>query len=314
MNFTKYLTTNSSQTTETEQKHCFLCKGVLSPKIKYNIEKTLTPASNITLKTLIQNVINDDLTVTTPVEVCHSCYCLLKDLDETQRKCKRICDKLCYYLGYSTDFKKEDAGFEKDYAVSDNEDTGALQLEDSEDVKNQYECGTCSKKFLSRGGLVSHIKAQHQKPKERNDKQSPENAFIKSELDDQNVDFKHEDCSSSNDNTDFAHGFSSDKGSEKPKKKRGRKKKHPDEVKPFKCNKCSKLWRTQGELKNHLLSHSTDRPFICEICGQAYKHKSALDVHVSMHNGISPYMCVHCNKCFTQRGGLQRHMPIHTGK
>lgn len=127
------------------QKYCFLCKGVLSTKIKYNIEKTFTSASNVSLKSLIQKVINDEITVTSTLEVCHSCYCLLKDLDETQKKCKRICDKLCYYLGYNTDSKKPTTVCQTDTTLSDTEDNE--QHEESEDAEKQYECGTCSKSF-----------------------------------------------------------------------------------------------------------------------------------------------------------------------
>lgn len=295
------------------QKYCFLCKGILSTKIKYNIENTYTPASNILLKSLVENVINDKIPVTSPLEVCHSCYCLLKDLDETQTKCRRICDKLCYYLGYKCESKDTDTVCQTDTAPSKTKGNDT-EREEIENETKQYDCTTCSKKFASRAGLVTHIKRQHPKYVENAKRSKIEDVFIKSEIED---DTRGDDYSSANDNDNFAHDSDSesekDEKPEQPKKKRGRKKKNPDELKPHKCTKCSKTWRTQAELKNHLSSHSTDRPFICEICGHAYKHKSALDVHVSMHNGVSPHMCVHCNKCFTQRGGLQRHMPIHTG-
>lgn len=96
------------------------------------------------------------------------------------------------------------------------------------------------------------------------------------------------------------------------KKKRIRRKRDSEILKPYKCSECLKSWKTSGELKSHKISHSKER-HICEICGQAYKHKTALDIHVGMHYGVNPFTCEVCQKSFTQKGALQRHIPIHTG-
>uniref|UniRef100_A0A0C9Q0E5 ZNF77 protein n=1 Tax=Fopius arisanus TaxID=64838 RepID=A0A0C9Q0E5_9HYME len=82
----------------------------------------------------------------------------------------------------------------------------------------------------------------------------------------------------------------------------------------YSCSICDKKWKTPGELKTHIVSHSSIRPYMCEKCGQAYKHKHALKVHIGMHNGINPFKCSFCDKCFTQKGALRRHLPMHTGE
>lgn len=49
---------------------------------------------------------------------------------------------------------------------------------------------------------------------------------------------------------------------------------HPDRA--FMCNKCSKAFKTKGELDNHERMHMGDKPCKCEFCGKACSNETQL--------------------------------------
>ena len=52
---------------------------------------------------------------------------------------------------------------------------------------------------------------------------------------------------------------------------------------PFNCNFCSKAFKTDGQLREHLGSHFKEKPFQCPYCLKYYKRKGVVKKHISIH-------------------------------
>ncbi|MDD4938248.1 MAG: BRO family protein [Candidatus Shapirobacteria bacterium] len=81
------------------------------------------------------------------------------------------------------------------------------------------------------------------------------------------------------------------------------------------CTICSKTFRDNSVLKNHMITHSTDRPFKClfENCIKDFKTKNDLKAHERIHSGIRPYKCdtIGCKWDFFTLSHLNRHKITH---
>ncbi|KAF6019800.1 hypothetical protein EB796_021890 [Bugula neritina] len=76
---------------------------------------------------------------------------------------------------------------------------------------------------------------------------------------------------------------------------------------------CLRSYKTKGDLKIHLASHSGNKKFPCPQCEKRFPTKKQLSAHSLTHSSHTPYSCDYCNyKCKT-RCHLQRHMRIHAG-
>ena len=86
--------------------------------------------------------------------------------------------------------------------------------------------------------------------------------------------------------------------------------------KPFKCEKCFKLFRVKGHLKDHLRKHSKERPYECNICLKNFTRKSILIVHKRTHICKKPYKCPfeYCEKEFREKGNMKSHLYVHYRK
>lgn len=260
---------------------CGLCK--VNANETYNIVTTnVVDKSKLLISLLEEVVTNNELLQRIGNEICSNCCQLLNELHEYQKKVLKISNTLQSYLNHSPDVPP-------DYVinnVNDNikEDADLKQTAD----KKHFKCQMCFKLFVSRNGLLRHLKKLH------------------SEI-------KCEDVDPLSTVSDVQQNSLVVNDTTNKSTKKSNKRQNSEKPKTYQCPECPKKWKTPGELKNHLYSHSSVKPFICEICGQAYKRKSALDVHVGMHNGVCPFTCVYCKKSFTQKGALRRHLPIHTG-
>lgn len=257
--------------------HCVLC-NILLEGIKFNLKNNNSKYSDTPLISIIENVVGKFLTLY--FEICMQCYNLLNELDAIEMRQTEIRNQFKKYLEHHS----------QNISSSQEEpsqNTSSSIVKEINDIKPL----SCSD-IIETNVLLSET--SDLKPSIKLDTNTTGAPLNISNVSKQNTPI-------SNSETD------------KPiSKKNGKKKEHVDLSKLYKCQ-CSKEFRTAGELKNHMNTHSNHRAFVCEICGQSYKHKAAFNIHMDMHNGINPFTCIYCNKSFTQKGALIRHVPIHTG-
>lgn len=88
---------------------------------------------------------------------------------------------------------------------------------------------------------------------------------------------------------------------------------HMREVKPYKCNSCSKTFANSSYLNQHNRIHLGIKPYICDCCHRRFTQLSHLQQHSRTHSGEKPYKCRHpgCTKAFSQLSNLQSHSRCH---
>ncbi|XP_071476354.1 uncharacterized protein [Diadema antillarum] len=116
-------------------------------------------------------------------------------------------------------------------------------------------------------------------------------------------------------------------------------------VKPFACEMCGKMYKSNSNLQRHRKSHQERKPFACNLCEKSYsrrpiltEHKlmvhgdgapktryqccectksyfslGRLEIHRRKHTGERPFQCKHCEKSFKEMSNLKRHEIIHLG-
>lgn len=89
--------------------------------------------------------------------------------------------------------------------------------------------------------------------------------------------------------------------------------KHSNNVRPFKCEMCSKNYKTKAALHNHRVYHSKDDPkYHCNYCEKKFHFNFLLQQHETIHLGNSKtFECTVCKKTFNTRNKLTKHRGIH---
>ncbi|KAF5304354.1 hypothetical protein FQA39_LY09733 [Lamprigera yunnana] len=79
------------------------------------------------------------------------------------------------------------------------------------------------------------------------------------------------------------------------------------------CSVCGKTFRHSYPLKEHLVTHSSERPFECTVCKKTFAKSYNLRLHQKTHSGIHPYVCSTCGKAYTTQSNLTTHIrSVHT--
>lgn len=79
-------------------------------------------------------------------------------------------------------------------------------------------------------------------------------------------------------------------------------------VRAFKCETCSKMYKTERNLKMHSLVHFEQRPHVCTHCGKSFLSSSKLKQHSNVHTGARPFKCKYCAKDFTNFPNWLKHV------
>ncbi|XP_028935710.1 zinc finger X-chromosomal protein isoform X2 [Ornithorhynchus anatinus] len=81
---------------------------------------------------------------------------------------------------------------------------------------------------------------------------------------------------------------------------------------PFRCKRCRKGFRQQGELKKHMKTHSGRKVYQCEYCEYSTTDASGFKRHViSIHTKDYPHRCDFCKKGFRRPSEKNQHIMRH---
>lgn len=84
-------------------------------------------------------------------------------------------------------------------------------------------------------------------------------------------------------------------------------------IKPYVCYVCGVAYCGQGQLSEHMRSHSESGRFTCHICNKKLLHKKGLRNHLMIHTGEKPVLCDACGKGFKTMSLMKEHRVIHNG-
>ena len=79
------------------------------------------------------------------------------------------------------------------------------------------------------------------------------------------------------------------------------------EVKPHRCDLCTKSFVKRAELKLHKLRHQGELACACDKCGKGFASPQNLKLHKTTHTGEKPFDCKICGVHFTRAGNLKTH-------
>lgn len=74
------------------------------------------------------------------------------------------------------------------------------------------------------------------------------------------------------------------------------------------CFVCAKLFYTESNLREHMITHNQVRAFSCDVCGKSFARKECLKTHYRLHTGEKPFTCRICHGTFVQRASLRFHL------
>ncbi|KAH9494480.1 hypothetical protein Btru_020111 [Bulinus truncatus] len=91
---------------------------------------------------------------------------------------------------------------------------------------------------------------------------------------------------------------------------------HYQNGKTLTCGKCHIFFKSEQDLKAHLIEHNKDDKnlaecFICDICNRICMDEKSYNKHLKTHSGNRRFHCGICEKSFTESCSLKRHMKTH---
>jgi KRAB domain-containing zinc finger protein len=186
----------------------------------------------------------------------------------------------------------------KEHEVRHKKRSGKLLSE-----KRQYLCGTCGKKYQTRGACADHMAKAHNFVIENVEKFCFK---CTAEFEDLGSHMRKDHCN-------FGCPLCGQRFINEAKMNHHVATKHdPNEIneRTFACSDCHLKFKT----KNHLVSHQTihasndEKPFICDICSKRFSFRFTLKSHIKQaHIKSARYDCPFCDRKYTALNIMKQH-------
>lgn len=344
MNKNKWKQASNKNTKDTEENRKLQAERRKKQRIKRSgEEKGRTPEG--TEKSVPAEDILDTLHTTCPF--CEKRY---RDVDKMQKHVSKVhrkpysCDKCC--KGYFTEYALQE--HQKKHEVASFYQCSICQLQYKTtsglknhrirahaDLKPNFMCDYCGKRFILKLDLVLHINRSHMNTthicrfcgmavknishhelKHIEARQPPPSLYCcelcprtfkaRNSLENHLL-MKH---NGSKGGPDMLRTLC-----EKPFESRNDFYQHlhnRTEATQHKCDVCGKICANEENLRCHVTLHS--QSFLCPHCGKVFSTNYSRKLHLRVHTGERPYQCKECLKSFSRTTSLTVHELTHTGQ
>lgn len=82
-------------------------------------------------------------------------------------------------------------------------------------------------------------------------------------------------------------------------------------VPQFQCEVCGKMFVDKAYLRNHTVSHNTEKQYSCEVCGKAFHRQPSLKRHQQIHRQDRQYSCTLCDYQTNRKHMMYKHVENH---
>ncbi|XP_038053310.1 uncharacterized protein LOC119725802 isoform X2 [Patiria miniata] len=81
-----------------------------------------------------------------------------------------------------------------------------------------------------------------------------------------------------------------------------------------KCGVCKEVFSSIDLLQRHKLTHMKDRPYCCNKCDKMYRTNAHLkEHHMRAHTNLRQFKCQYCDKNFRMKSDFKQHAKTHNG-
>lgn len=194
-----------------------------------------------------------------------------------------------------------------------NAEPNLVDIEDQQNLENQYSCVVCCRNFNSIADLDDHMKNNHMT--------SGRLCKICGQIIAPGVCVSHMRTHTASKQNE-KHKCNICPTSFKRKEHLEEHSKFHTETRPYQCSYCTEAFYSSAAFKKHTrISHpemslneqsksSTKEHTLCTVCGKKINRKN-IELHMRVHSGIKPHKCPVCPMAFTQKSNLKNHLRRH---
>ncbi|XP_020300163.1 oocyte zinc finger protein XlCOF6-like [Pseudomyrmex gracilis] len=157
------------------------------------------------------------------------------------------------------------------------------------EVKSEFSCPQCKKRYDDEEKLKTHLESHNKKSPKKNNEEHTKNLQQHNQV----------DKSKETADDDFLL-------EEMLLLKKDPRKTNKSDSK-IRCDYCSKIFKSKWTLSSHVAAHEGRFQFDCGQCGKKFVRKSHYEGHVRSHEAARPYVCEQCGKTFKELKHRREH-------